>query len=547
MKSFFKKIGIFLGAVAIVAACQDDDKSFGDIQAPSNLVIDYDIAGYDATTAPNGDGTGNVTFRATADNAISYKFTFSDGTSQNAPTGEFTKRFSQNGVHTYTVTAIAYGRGGIATTATVDVTVLSNFDDPASVQFLTGGTSKTWYWAAALPGHLGVGPNDGNTATNWLPTYYAATPFEKAASPDSSCLYDNQLTFTKQGNQILYTLNNGGRTFFNAAYNSIGGSTSTSDQCSPYDTSGQKIVQLSPSTSLVAPENTTGTMMSFSDGGFMGYYIGTSNYEILEITDTKMVVRAVMGNNNSLAWYHIFSTDSPNATPEPEYNNLVWQDEFNTDGAPDASKWVAEIGNNNGWGNNEAQYYRAENAVVQGGSLKITAKKETFGGFNYTSARLKTEGKFDFKYGKVEIRAKLPSGGGTWPALWMLGSDYTTNPWPASGEIDIMEHVGNQPNVIHGTLHYPGASGGNANTGSTTINNATGDFHLYSVIWSPTKIRFLVDGVVFKTFINSPGTVFNHNFFMIFNVAMGGNMGGAIDPAFLQGTMEVDYVRVYQQ
>ncbi len=543
----FKKIGIFLGALAMVTGCQDDEKSFGDIVAPSGLAIEYDIAGYNEVTAPNGDGTGNVTFTATADNAISYKFTFSDGTSMNSSTGEVTKRFSQNGVNTYTVTAIAFGRGGISSSVTTEVTVLSLFDDPDTVQKLTDGATKTWYWAAATAGHLGVGPNDSNTATNWQPTYYAAAPFEKAGSPNSSCLYDNQLTFTKQGNQILFELNNGGRTFFNAAYNSVGGSTSTSDQCSPFDTSGQKVVQLSPSTSLVAPEHTTGTMMNIGNNGFMGYYIGTSTYEILEITDTKMVVRAIMGNNASLAWYHIFTTDPPNATPEPEYNNMVWQDEFNTDGAPDASKWTMEVGNNNGWGNNEAQYYKADNATVSGGTLKITAKKEASNGFQYTSARMKTEGKFDFKYGRVEMRAKLPAGGGTWPALWMLGSDYQTNSWPACGEIDIMEHVGNQPNVIHGTLHYPGASGGNANTGTTTINNATGDFHIYSLVWSPTKIRFLVDGTVYKTFINSSATVFNHNFFLIFNVAMGGNMGGAIDPAFTQGAMEVDYVRVYQQ
>ena len=292
--------------------------------------------------------------------------------------------------------------------------------------------------------------------------------------------------------------------------------------------------------------------MDFSDGGFMGYYIGTSTYEILSITENEMHVRAVMGGNEALAWYHIFTTtpvdeQGGNGGEEPDYDTIVWSDDFDTDGAPDASKWTMELGNgSNGWGNNEQQYYLADNAVVEGGMLKITAKAENSNGFDYTSARMKTEGKFDFTYGKVEIRAKLPTGGGTWPALWMLGSDYATNVWPGCGEIDIMEHVGNQQNTIHGTLHYPGNSGGNGNTGSTNVAGVSDEFHIYSVIWSPTKIRFFVDGNEFHSFTNSSETPFNSDFFLIFNVAMGGNFGGDIDPAFTQSTMEVDYVKVYQ-
>ena len=287
--------------------------------------------------------------------------------------------------------------------------------------------------------------------------------------------------------------------------------------------------------------------MTFADGGFMGYYIGTSTYEIMEITENKMVVRAVQGNNPALAWYHTFTTQPPYSDDEPVYDNLIWSDEFNVDGAPDSNNWNYEYGNNNGWGNNELQSYTdsPENVKVQGGNLVITAKKE--GNGSYTSARLNTHNKFDFTYGRVEVRAKLPSGGGTWPAIWMLGSNFQTSIWPACGEIDIMEHVGNQQNTIHGSLHYPGNSGGNANTSSTVVEGVSEEFHIYEVYWSPNFIRFYVDGNEFKTFANTNAVPFNHDFFLIVNIAMGGNFGGSIDPAFTQSSMEIDYIKVYQE
>jgi beta-glucanase (GH16 family) len=227
---------------------------------------------------------------------------------------------------------------------------------------------------------------------------------------------------------------------------------------------------------------------------------------------------------------------------------LVWSDEFNTDGLPDATKWGYDLGNNNGWGNNEQEYYtsRADNAVVINGSLKITAKKESFSGSNYTSARLLSKDKYSFKYGKVEIRAKLPAGGGTWPALWMLGSNIGTAGWPACGEIDIMEHLGNDLNRIYGTLHYPGRSGGSADGASRVITNASTDFHVYQLEWSSSLIKISVDDQLIHSVVNSSAIPFNSNFFFILNVAMGGNFGGAIDPAFSSASMEVDYIRVYQ-
>lgn len=225
---------------------------------------------------------------------------------------------------------------------------------------------------------------------------------------------------------------------------------------------------------------------------------------------------------------------------------LAWADEFNVDGAPDASKWSYELGAG-GWGNNELQYYtnRPENAIVQGGVLKINLLKESYMGSNYTSARLVTKNKYTLQYGRVDIRAKIPAGGGTWPALWMLGANYESNPWPACGEIDIMEHVGNQPNKIFATLHYPEHFGANGSSNTTMIPTATTEFHVYSLDWSATSIKFYVDNVVYHTFNNTSSSPFNNPFFFIVNCAMGGNFGGTVDPNVTAATMEVDYIRVY--
>ena len=228
---------------------------------------------------------------------------------------------------------------------------------------------------------------------------------------------------------------------------------------------------------------------------------------------------------------------------------LAWSDEFNTPGAPDPAKWGYDIGTgSNGWGNNELQYYtnRPENASISNGTLKITARKENFSGSAYTSARLLTKNKFTTRYGKIEVRAKLPSGVGTWPAIWMLGSNIDAVGWPASGEIDIMEHKGSDQNRVYGTVHHPGHSGGNADGNTTNIPTATTAFHVYAVEWTATALKFSVDGNVFYTFHNNSNLPFNHPYFIILNVAMGGNFGGPVDAAVTSATMEVDYVRVYQ-
>ena len=227
--------------------------------------------------------------------------------------------------------------------------------------------------------------------------------------------------------------------------------------------------------------------------------------------------------------------------------SLIWSDEFNTAGAPDASKWGYDIGAG-GWGNSELQYYtnRTDNVLVSNGTLKIIAKKEAYSGSSYTSARLLSKGKFSFQYGKVEISAKLPGGIGTWPAIWMLGDNFITAGWPTCGEIDIMEQKGRDMNRIYNTLHYLGNSGGSAIGTSYLIDNVTTGFHKYGLIWTSASLQFLVDDVVRYTFVNANNLPFNQKFFLILNMAMGGTFGGNIDAAFNSALMEVDYVRVYQ-
>ncbi|HEX5682415.1 MAG TPA: carbohydrate-binding protein [Ideonella sp.] len=228
--------------------------------------------------------------------------------------------------------------------------------------------------------------------------------------------------------------------------------------------------------------------------------------------------------------------------------NLVWQDEFEGGIGPD---WVFEIGNGtNGWGNNELQYYRRENATVENGALVITAKREDFGGFRYTSTRMKTQGKKSWKYGRIEARISVPLGSGLWPAFWMLGSNIGQVGWPASGEIDVMEHI-NTEATIYGTPHWAAADGSHASyTGHT--NTTPQNYHVYSVEWDANAMKWFVDGVQYHVMDITNGTgsteEFHKDFFILLNMAVGGNWPGFnIDESKLPARMLVDYVRVYQK
>jgi beta-glucanase (GH16 family) len=228
---------------------------------------------------------------------------------------------------------------------------------------------------------------------------------------------------------------------------------------------------------------------------------------------------------------------------------LAWSDEFDTPGSPNPAKWGFDIGTGGGgWGNNELEYYtnRQANAVISNGTLKIVAQKEIYNGSSYTSARMLSNNLYSFKYGKIDVRAKVPASMGTWPAIWMLGNNVATAGWPTCGEIDIMEQSGSQKSTIYGTMHYPTQAGQYGDGATTTITTASSAFHIYSALWTPSSIQLSVDGVAYYTLSNSPVLPFNQPFFIILNVAMGGNFGGTVDPAFAVDSMEVDYVRVYQ-
>lgn len=238
---------------------------------------------------------------------------------------------------------------------------------------------------------------------------------------------------------------------------------------------------------------------------------------------------------------------------------LVWSDEFDgtAGAAPDNSKWAFDTGTgDNGWGNQELEYYtsRPENIALDGnGNLVITAKKEAYSGAAYTSARIKTQGLFMQAYGRFEARIKTPYGPGIWPAFWMLGDNVATTGWPSCGEIDIMELRGQEPNIIHGTVHGPGYSGGAAITQSYGFTNDRfdTDFHLFAVEWGENYLDFYVDDILYKHLTPDDVTgawVFDHPFFVILNLAVGGNyVGYPVSQTPFPQQMTVDYVRVYQE
>ena len=251
-----------------------------------------------------------------------------------------------------------------------------------------------------------------------------------------------------------------------------------------------------------------------------------------------------------------FSGCEHETAAEPLEWGLVWSDEFDgpSGQSPDASRWAFDIGTD--WGNNQLEYdtNRPENVSLDGdGNLAIIARKESYEGQNYTSGRIKTAGLFAREEGRFEARIKLPVGQGLWPAFWLLGANIGSVGWPDCGEIDIMEYRGQEPNIVHGTLHGPGYSGGAALTGSYTKSGAgfDADFHVFTIDWDEDGITWLVDGIAYQTFTPaslSSGRrwVFDHPFFILLNVAVGGNYVGPPDGSTVfPQTMLVDWVRVY--
>ena len=279
--------------------------------------------------------------------------------------------------------------------------------------------------------------------------------------------------------------------------------------------------------------------------------------------DVRILLAALLLITPAAACQDAPSLAGPALEPEGTWQ-LVWSDEFDYEGLPDSTKWGYDVGGD-GWGNNELQYYterRLENARVEDGHLVIEARKEPYEGRDYTSARLVTRDKGEWTYGRFEARAKLPSGRGTWPAIWMLAAEttYGAQYWPDNGEIDIMEHVGFDPGVVHASVHTRAYhhSIGTHKTGTIQVPSADEAFHVYAVEWTSEAIRAFVDGEPYFTFENErlandsagyEAWPFDQPFFLLLNIAVGGNWGGmeGVDPDVWPQRMEVDYVRVYQR
>ncbi len=246
---------------------------------------------------------------------------------------------------------------------------------------------------------------------------------------------------------------------------------------------------------------------------------------------------------------------------------LIWNEEFNYHGKPDPDKWNYETGFIR---NLEEQIYtkRRKNVHVKNGKLELVARKEEYKNkrfdpavknyrintefSEYTSASINTKDKFEFRYGRVEVRAKLPKGLGVWPAIWMLGANFEEIEYPYAGEIDIMEHVGKVPDEVHATIHFPwdNAQGIKANGGTRFISNPSEEFHVYSVNWTPDIIEFLIDNELYHSFkideAGSGNNPFRKPFYLILNLAIGGNWAGKPDPEIFPQKFIIDYVRVYK-
>jgi hypothetical protein len=324
MKLFKNILGVFFLSILLFTGCQEENKEFGDLIAPTNITLSYEVLGQDDEN-PNGDGSGIVNFSATADDAITFIYSFGDNTNNaSAPNGASSHRFTRTGISSYNVTVIASGKGGITSSSSVNITVFSAFDDIEAKSFLSGapisqdtdGTdiisisapaTKTWYLDDSKTGHLGVGPSlafdieiYGAPREYYYPSFFAAPPGTFCGS-DGDCFCDDELIFTlNPDGSMNYLLDNKGTTFFNgnAAHQAIAGGSGGSDACLDFNTSTVSNVSFAPGSedwSLVADPSfeSRGTQMNFSDSGFMSYYVGSSSYEIIEITETELYVRTL--------------------------------------------------------------------------------------------------------------------------------------------------------------------------------------------------------------------------------------------------------------
>ena len=524
--------------VIIIFSCSgestDDatDPSDPDKIIPSNLTLSVEIVGLDSDN-PNGDGSGVVRFTATADNAVNFSFRFGTGDSEESSSGVVEYTYTNTGTNTYNINLLAYSSTNhfVSTSQTIEVYVNPPLDADL-VELLSGGSQKSWKINSAYDAHFSNGDKQFK-----YPTWWEASSFSKS----NSGFYDDKFIFKSDGTYIHETNGDvyGKANYLNQIFGNTGQPINGSNEIEKYSLSNYQ------TTFSVVKENDE-NKLSFQEKGFIGFFVGQHEFTIECYDDNNIFVRSVDDQNR--AWY-IWLTDQEVSTiPSKDiFTNLIWQEEFNYNGKIDSNKWVYEIRDQ--WYNEELQATtnRLDNVVVQDGRLRIIAKRENYNGKSFTSGRIKSNGKFDFTYGRVDIRAKLPGEKGTWPALWLLGSNYDDIDWPNCGEIDIMEHAGNRLNKIQGTVHLPDVSPGSGRGGETyDYNNVSSEFHIYSAVWNEKAITFLVDDKPFYIIGNSCALPFNWDFFLILNIAMGGTFGGSVPESFVSDIMEIDYVRVYQ-
>ena len=302
LNKLYNQVFILLIA-SVMWSCQEH-YSLGDLKTPTNLTVSFEIVGVDDSN-PYGDGSGLVNFTADADDYITFHFIFGDGKDDVIKQdGKVEHLFSVNGINTYNVTVIAVGTGGITTSKTVEVEVYSSFTDEEAVEFLTGGNTKKWYWAADQPGHVGLGPNSEDAGKSYA-SWWSAAAWEK------DCMYDAEFTFTKTDNGLTYE-QTAGKAFIPGTY--AGKIGVTGDVCHDETVTptiyGIKNVSFSPSSSIATEAGGyRGTTMSFSDAGFMCWYVGKSEFEIIEVTNN--IIKLRVAEDDTYAWYLTFSSVKP--------------------------------------------------------------------------------------------------------------------------------------------------------------------------------------------------------------------------------------------
>jgi len=497
---------------------------------PSDLNYTVQIQG--SNSNESGDGTGRVNFTASATNAVKYSFRFGDGATKESSTGSVEHTYTKIGTHQYNTRVLAYSSTNDYISSDKSISVLvSPESDQELVKLLAGDSEKTWKINAAFDAHFANGSSDHR-----YPSYFEAEAFSK----NNAGFYDDEYTFNING---TYTHKTNGDVYGKASHlkNDFG----DTGQSQNADGEIEKYAKANYSDSYFVYKSDNENKLEFLSQSFIGFYVGEKKFTIECHDGNNLLLRTV--DNNSTAWYVWLTDQQVSTTPSKDiFNDLVWSDEFSYNGKLDSDKWVYEIRDQ--WYNEELQATtdRLDNIVVENGVLKIIAKRESYNGKQFTSGRVKTNKKFDFTYGRVDIRAKLPGKKGTWPALWLLGSNYDQIDWPKCGELDIMEHAGNRLNKIQATAHHPDNYGSGDGGKTNAYNDVSTEFHIYSVVWTEKAITFLIDDEPFHIVGNACSLPYNWNFFVIVNIAMGGTFGGNVPSDFSSDIMEVDYVRVYQ-